>query len=90
MSRTPFKKISRKISKTSSYQLKCWYLLIKAQIFTIYHVTTMRNYCMIILPRPYKKAGPQAKKNIDKESKKFAKLLDLDEKMNVTQTKMRS
>ena len=29
----------------------------------------------------HKKAGPQAKRNIDKESKKFAKSLDLNEKM---------
>ena len=33
------------------------------------------------ITQTYKKAGPQAKKNINKESKKFVKSLNLVEKM---------
>ena len=56
------------MSKGSSHQTICQYLLIKAQFLTNYHETNMKNYCMItLLKHTRKRTKKQRKKLIEKQ-----------------------
>ena len=55
-------------------------MLIKAQTFMNYHETTIKSYCMITLLKHTRKRQTKQRRQLI-EAKKFAKYLDLDERM---------